>query len=308
MSARSLPKLLRGVLLAGAGLGTGSCAVTSCPDDGVEPPLVRVAAVEPELANGGPLTAAECAAVCDPALQVVTCVRETEEQVLCLQRPAPCEGRRPAGLVLAATSAKSPLLCHLRDAAALEAASVVAFRVLRSELARARAPRSLLRRASRAARDERRHARIAGALARRFGATVHPPVHASPARRSLEAMALENAVEGCVRETWGALVALHQAEHATSLDVQRAMRRIARDEVRHAELAWAVHRFAVRRLPGPARERLIAARARAIAELRREVTSPMPDAERRLLGMPSPEAATNLLTLLEGALWAKKDA
>jgi hypothetical protein len=74
----------------------------------------------------------------------------------------------------------------LAEAAWLEAASVDAFRVLRLELRAHSAPRRLLRAASRAARDERRHARAAGALARRFDVTV-PAVErqASPLRDSV---------------------------------------------------------------------------------------------------------------------------
>ena len=50
----------------------------------------------------------------------------------------------------------------------------------------------------------------------------------------------ENAREGCVRETFGALIAMHQAERAGDPIIRRAMRRIAEEETRHAELAWEV--------------------------------------------------------------------
>jgi hypothetical protein len=76
-------------------------------------------------------------------------------------------------------------------------------------------------------------------LARRAGGHV-PGVQVQALHvRSLEEMALENVVEGCVRETFGAVVAMIQAERAGDARVRRAMRRIARDETRHAELSWA---------------------------------------------------------------------
>ena len=51
---------------------------------------------------------------------------------------------------------------------------------------------------------------------------------------------LENAIEGCVRETYGAVVNLVEARASSDPVVRKAMRSIADDECRHAELAWAV--------------------------------------------------------------------
>jgi hypothetical protein len=65
--------------------------------------------------------------------------------------------------------------------------------------ARRRAPKKLVRAAAHAAGDEVRHARATVALARRFGARPTAVNVERSALRSIEAMALENAVEGCVR-------------------------------------------------------------------------------------------------------------
>ena len=59
--------------------------------------------------------------------------------------------------------------------------------------------------------------------------------------RSLFEIALENAVEGCVRETYGAVCGLVDAETTGDRSMQQAMRAIATDECRHADLAWSVH-------------------------------------------------------------------
>jgi hypothetical protein len=62
--------------------------------------------------------------------------------------------------------------------------------------------------------DEVRHARDVQVLARDFGAeTVWAQVKQT-ALRSLLEIALDNAREGCVRETFGALLATYQAASA----------------------------------------------------------------------------------------------
>src|SRR5262249_35131396 len=137
--------------------------------------------------------------VSNPATNEITC------------HPA-CTGRRPAGLTVPMrASAANVLGDYFAEMAALEAASVDAFRTLRDELALHRAPRSLRRAAARAARDEVRHARVTASIAKRFGAQPAPVEVIPSAPRPLEAIARENAVEGCVRETFGALIATRQA-------------------------------------------------------------------------------------------------
>ena len=300
MRRASLQRVLHAVLLVGAPFALADCSFgSSCPDNGAEPPLSKSQTVASDFANGGPLDAQQCEAVCRPEFEgpVVTCVRESAESVLCLTEPFPCEGRRPSGLKRAQHGALSGFGCHLAAAAWLEAASVDAFRLLRRELRAVGAPRRLLRSASRSARDERRHARIAGALARRFGVAV-PAVACDVAPpRSLTELAVENAVEGCVRETWGALVALRQAARASDLDVRAAMSRIAPDEVRHAELAWAIDRWLNQRLSVAQRRQVQRARRAAFAELARELRLELPVTERTRLGLPGRDEAA--------AMWAE---
>src|SRR5580658_1383630 len=97
-----------------------------------------------------------------------------------------------------------PTRSRASEAAYLEAASVRAFDWLEDELSAHGAPERLQARARRAARDEVRHARVIRSFAERAGARV-PSLRVKAARaRSLEAMAVENAVEGCVNETLGA--------------------------------------------------------------------------------------------------------
>src|SRR5580658_2598608 len=197
-----------------------------------------------------------------------------------------CSGRRPAGL-LESASARGPLLAiHFAEMARLEAASVDAFRHMRRELVAHRAPRHLVRAAERAARDEIRHARITRALAHRYGSVaLSPNVEPWPVR-DLISMAIENAVEGCVREAFGALVASWQARTARDPVIRAAMVRIARDEIRHAALAFQVHGWLKGKLDPPARARVEEARQLALSDLFAR-SSEAPIALRAPLGLPT---------------------
>jgi hypothetical protein len=86
-------------------------------------------------------------------------------------------------------------------------------------------------------------------------------------------MALENAVEGCVRETYSALECAWQAEVAVDPVVRAAMKRIARDELRHLALAWEVHAWAMGRLGRDDRARVRGAQRCEIAVLLGEVST-----------------------------------
>jgi hypothetical protein len=218
-------------------------------------------------------------------------------------------GRRPAGLVRAARpAATSALGAYFARAAHLEAASVLAFERLRQELLDHDAPPELQRAASRSARDERRHASVTRRLARRFGA-VPPPVRmARRSRRSLERIALENAVEGCVRETAGALVATWQAQHAGDEEVRRSMTRIAEDETRHAALAWAVAGWIEGRLSPRARDRVEQARRAAALRLARELPVALPRELVTVAGLPGARDARALLSVLSRHVWAVERA
>jgi len=184
-------------------------------------------------------------------------------------RVAQCEvihacGRRLDGLEEPST----PDL--IARAAWLEAASIHAFRRLSRELEAHGAPPALVRRARACARDEARHARIMTRMARRRGAAVPRVVVRSCDVRDLESIARENAVEGCARETFGALFAAWFARAAADRELREAMTAIAPDELRHAALAWDVAAWAETKLGAAARARVRKARRGATARLVRE--------------------------------------
>ena len=173
-----------------------------------------------------------------------------------------CEGRRPEGLRSHAEGHDFAVAAHL------EAASVFAFAHLARELRHHGAPKRLLKAARRSRRDEIRHARATRALARR--AVPRVSIEAMPIR-ALEAIAIENAIEGCVRETYGALTAWWRATHSPDVHVRDAYRKIARDETKHSALAWQLDCWLAPRLSVDARRRVEAARVAAFEELRADL-------------------------------------
>lgn len=185
-----------------------------------------------------------------------------------------------------------------------EAASVVAFRAIADELAAHGAPDELVRRAREAADDEVRHAEIMGTLARGRGVEPAQPRFSALEVRELEALARENAVEGCVRETWAALEACCQARRAADPALRRAMQGIAADESRHAQLSWEIDAWARTRLSAAAVARLDAARREAVDGLERALTRRRHAVLHERAGVPEPAVARELLAELRAALWS----
>jgi hypothetical protein len=217
-------------------------------------------------------------------------------------------GRRPGGLVEEAQGQARSAGELLALQAYLEAASVDAFLGLAAEMRAHGAPAQLVRRLRRAAADEVRHAHVTAGLARARGGEPAAPKVAATGVRSLLAIALENAREGCVRETWGAACAVAQGERAEDLEVREAMRAIARDELGHAALSWDLAAWLETRLTAEERAAVGAERARAVAELEAEAEGLTRDEWRRQVGMPSPEEARAILRGIGEALWEAQAA
>jgi hypothetical protein len=204
-------------------------------------------------------------------------------------------GRRPPGLEDVAMG--SGVGDYFGSMARLEAASVDAFRILRRELSEHRLPRKLDRAMRRAARDEVRHARVARALGKRFGGRYEPPAIRAHARRSLREIAIDNAVEGCVRETYGALVAHLQMTRAGDADVRACMAAIADEETEHAALSWDIAEWIEAQLDEAQRAQLAGERRDAFATLARDLAMPVDPRVAHVSGVP---AARDAVQMLEG--------
>lgn len=246
---------------------------------------------------------ANCASICGETA-VVSCepVNATSPQPLfrCFLGCA----RRPEGLADAAITATDAVRAYFQEMSRLEAASVPAFRVLARELRAHGAPRSLIRAARRAARDEIRHARMGKLLAERFGGHYVRPNIRKHVLRSVEAIALDNAVEGCVRETFGALLATWQAKAATDPVVRRIMRSVAVDETRHAALNVRVARWADRQMDAAARQRIRSARKAAGEQVLREAAYEPSPTLAAIAGVPRSGDARRLAAVMNEKLWA----
>jgi hypothetical protein len=194
----------------------------------------------------------------------------------------------------------------LDRAARAEASSVAAFTLLHDELAALGAPDDLLAACREASGEEARHARVMRALAGAAGAAeTSPAVETAPRRRSLFDLARENAVEGCVHETFAALIGLHQAWHAPDGSMRRAMAGVARDEIQHGELAWRIHAWACARLsPAEVEAVMVALRDAAARLVDEPAGAELPASARRALGLPAPEDEAELARAVRERLWS----
>ena len=277
-----------------------------------DPPPAVVPFPASDIPDGGFATPCQSGSFCTthcPAPQYTSCCGPSKtdggvyELTCILNCSAPGPGRRPPGLVAAAASGGCDVGRYLAEAAHLEAASVHAFRRLGRELRAHGAPNALVAGTRRALRDEARHARAMRRLASRHGATSPAVRVANTPVRSLEEIAVENAVEGCVRETFAALLAVHQSRAAGDAAIREAMSTIAPDETRHAELAWAIDEWVQQRLDADAQQRVGRARREAVSALAAECAT-IDATLARAVGLPGREQAGALLEATRQALWS----
>jgi hypothetical protein len=162
--------------------------------------------------------------------------------------------------------------------ARLEHSAVSAFLTLAGELAALGAPPSLVRRAIDAARDEAVHTRLCLEAARRHTGLVWtlPAFRpAEPPRQSIDALVRESWEDGCLGEGIAARAAYEGAAVCGDAWTRGALQTIARDESRHADLAWRILEWCVA-LPGAAGEDARSALSRAVDHVRGFVPVPLP--------------------------------
>ena len=211
-------------------------------------------------------------------------------------------GRRPRGARRASVVANDALGSYLATMAHEEAISVHAFARMEEELARFCAPRSLRSAAAKARRDEISHARVMSRFANERGAVFARPRVRPFEKRSLEAMAIENAVEGCVNETFGAVMLAWQSRCASDPSLRRAFGVIARDETSHAALSWSIAAWAEKRLDSRANHRVRRARDRAVDALVRSAKMETTNTCAAAAGLPSPADRENLIARMVAIL------
>lgn len=206
-------------------------------------------------------------------------------------------GRRPDVRGLSAAE-RAVLAAAWTEDALVEHASVAAFARTTLELMAAGAPADLVAAVQAAAADEVRHARVSFALAEAYaGAPVAAgafPLPASvPIETDLARLAASTFREGCVGETVVALLSARAAADAKDPAARALLQLVARDEARHAELAWRTLDWALRAGGAAAH----AAVVEAVAGLEQEgvrltqITTGADDAVLRAHGRIRPAAA-----------------
>ena len=176
-----------------------------------------------------------------------------------------CLGRRPIGYIEPNDNG-SDLGAHFAQVAQLEAASVLAFVELAQQLKGFKAPNQLVRRCLMAADDEVRHARAFMNLAKGFGSTIQP-IDCGAVPSDILSVALHNAVEGCVFETWAALTAHHQAARCEIPALKKLYAMVAADETRHGQLSWDMHAWFMTQLSESEQAQVRAAQRDAFVRL-----------------------------------------
>jgi hypothetical protein len=273
-------------------------------------PVTRVNNDPDKFADGGwptqCLFGSVCGPLCPPGYMMCCAPTPSDGGAIIVDCSLPCPGggRRPAGLAAAPTNVACNVGAYFARMAHLEAASITSFRRLGRELRAHGASAGLIRDARRAAVDEAGHARIMRSFAARHGCKPTPVRVRRLPVRTVEAIATENATEGCVRETFGALVASWQARTAGDRAFAGAMSRIAADETRHAELSWAVDGFFRSKLSKAARQRVRRARNAVVEALASEVAEAPSEQLVELLGLPERSRALAMFDAATRALWS----
>jgi hypothetical protein len=154
---------------------------------------------------------------------------------------------RPASVEGLDRAEREALAAGWLEAARMEHASVPAFAQLSLQLAALGASADLFRRTHEAALDEVRHAERCYSLASDFGGERYAAgaidALAAPGRGepvTFERVACESLEDGCLAEGIAAEIARRGATTAIDPAVAETLAMIARDEARHAELAWDV--------------------------------------------------------------------
>ena len=182
---------------------------------------------------------------------------------------------------------------YFAEMASLEAAAVVAFERLAIDLEALGAPAELVTRAREARDDEARHTQRVDMLRGAFGGErCEVPAAKDPANmpgRSALDIALENAREGCVRETYGAMIAMYQSRNAKDARVAGALAEIALDETRHAALSWDLHEWLETQLNNQERAMVRLERAAATRSFEEVEGARLGESDREAAGLPGIE-------------------
>ena len=231
---------------------------------------------------------------------------KTQVKIICeYTKSCPAAGRRPNGLQKESErTATNEVGQWFVNMAYLEEAAVVAFEYLTKELEAYNAPEELIQVAKEAIDEEREHTILTKALATRYDATplaveVEPFV-----LRPLAEIAYDNLAEGCIRETYGALSAVWQTEHAEDEAVRAVTHRIVHEESRHAALSWDIHRWVWPQLTPQEQQKCQEVADTAIQELEASIQEEPPTSLAKIAGLPPAQKAQEMFQQVKTLLWS----
>jgi hypothetical protein len=188
--------------------------------------------------------------------------------VTCEYTVCAVEGRGHGNIQkLSTISGKNERARYFARAYHAEASSVAAFLQLRSELDLHNAPKELLERCSVAANEEVHHARMMAKMAKDCGNELPTLDFGELPHRSLFDLVLDNAIEGCIFESYSALKAHFQAQNAIDSGIRAIMKVIATDETKHAQLAWDIHQYLMSLLSSTEQQQIRIAQQQALKQL-----------------------------------------
>jgi hypothetical protein len=164
----------------------------------------------------------------------------------------------------------------------MEHASIGAFARFALELLMLGAPPDLIQATQQAMADETRHALLAYGLASAYAGRKLGPgpldVEGSLERPTLLTVVRTTFIEGCIGETVAAMEAAEALSRAADPAVRSVLNEVARDERRHAELAWCFLRCALAGASGEERRMIARVMDDALEnELREGASEPMSD-------------------------------
>ncbi len=206
--------------------------------------------LKPLLDANGQISEEACATICSETNIIYTCTCEYikeidnafEFQCSTERENFVYEGRGNGNIRKNSTGEGSnPIAIWSARAYHAEASSVAAFLQIRTELDAFGAPQELLDRSLRSACDEVAHAKAMRHICLQHGGSLSKLEFGTLPSRSLFAFAIDNIEEGCVGEAYAAMCVLFQSQNLPPSDIQKLLQKIARDELKHVELAYDIH-------------------------------------------------------------------
>jgi hypothetical protein len=228
---------------------------------------------------------------------------DSNHLVYCSTLNAPyCEGRLHQGAECSETRSSTMMGSWFARAAQAEATSVQSFLILAKQLKALGAPQELQDACMQASVDEVLHARQMVQLAHKHGSDLPKLSFGTYSEKSALDLAMENVVEGCVREGFAALQALHQAQHAKDPSIRSTMSKIAFDEAKHVELAFRIDMWLQKQLTKEERTKVATAKQDALGSLQAYLQQHKPHPCSLELGLIESQHSLQIFELFQEAI------